>query len=37
MRGYHWGMVVAFLLIGYIIGIYMPGPGVTIRAKIMGG
>jgi hypothetical protein len=34
MNGYHWGMIFLFLLIGYMIGVYMPGPGVTLRAKI---
>lgn len=34
MRSYHWGMIVLFLFVGYMIGIFMPGPGVTLRAKI---
>lgn len=34
MTKYHWGGMVALLLIGYLIGIYLPGPGVTLRAKI---
>lgn len=34
MRGYHWGMIVLFLVIGYFIGVYMPGPGAALRAKV---
>lgn len=34
MRGYHWGMIVLFLLIGYAIAIYAPGPGNRFRSAI---
>ena len=34
MQGYHWGMIVAFLFVGYLIGIWFPGPGNSLRAKI---
>ncbi len=34
MRGYHWGMIFLFLVIGYIIGMWMPGPGARLRAAI---
>lgn len=34
MRSYHWGMIAFFLIIGYLIGIYMPGPGAKFRAAI---
>lgn len=32
MNGYSWGMVALFLLIGYFIGVYAPGPGQKLRA-----
>lgn len=34
MRAYHWGAILLFLAIGYFIGIWMPGPGVRVRAAI---
>lgn len=34
MNGYHWGMILLFLLIGYFIGVYWPGPGNSLRTTI---
>jgi hypothetical protein len=34
MRGYHWGMIVLFLVIGYLIGMYWPTPGQKLRATL---
>lgn len=34
MRGYHWGAIVVVLLIGYLIGVWMPGPGNRLRGAI---
>jgi hypothetical protein len=34
MNGYHWGGIIVLLLIGYFIGIYMPGPGQMVRGKL---
>ncbi len=34
MRSYHWGMIVAFLILGYIIGMVWPMPGQWTRAKL---
>lgn len=34
MRGYHWGMCLLFLFIGYVIGLYAPGPGQRLKAAI---
>jgi hypothetical protein len=34
MNGYSWGMVLLFLLIGYFIGVYMPGPGARLRTAV---
>ncbi len=34
MNGYHWTGVLVLLLIGYFLGVYMPGPGTAVRAKL---
>jgi hypothetical protein len=34
MTRYHWGGIVALLLLGYLIGIWYPGPGVQLRTRI---
>jgi hypothetical protein len=34
MNGYHWGAIVLFLLIGYALGVWMPGPGLKVRASL---
>jgi hypothetical protein len=34
MQGYHWGLIVLVLVIGYMLGVFMPGPGVALRGKI---
>lgn len=36
MNGYHWGAILAFLLIGYFLGVWFPGPGSKVRAAIGG-
>jgi len=36
MRGYHWGAIFLMLFVGYMVGAYWPGPGLTIRGKISG-
>ena len=34
MTKYHWGGMVALLFIGYMLAIWYPGPGATLRAKL---
>jgi len=34
MRSYHWGMILLFLFIGYLIGVWYPGPGARLRAAV---
>jgi len=34
MNGYHWTAILFMLLIGYVIGVYFPGPGQMLRSKI---
>ena len=34
MRGYHWGMIALFLLIGYAIALWYPGPGMKVKAAL---
>lgn len=34
MRSYHWGMIFLLVFTGYMIGIFQPGVGNVIRAKI---
>ncbi len=34
MRSYHWGMILLFLAIGYMIGVVKPGPGQQLRTAI---
>ncbi len=36
MRGYHWGMIILFLVIGYGIGMYWPMPGNKVRSMLSG-
>lgn len=34
MRGYHWGMIFLFLVTGYLIGVWMPGPGQKLKTIV---
>lgn len=34
MRSYHWGMIVLFLVVGYLAGVWFPGPGQKLRASV---
>jgi hypothetical protein len=34
MRSYHWGMILLFLIVGYLAGVWFPAPGVAFRSKI---
>jgi hypothetical protein len=30
----HWGMIVLFLIIGYLLGVWFPGPGSRLRTAV---
>jgi hypothetical protein len=34
MTRYHWGGMLVLLLLGYFVGVWYPGPGAMVRAKI---
>jgi hypothetical protein len=34
MRGYHWGFLAVVLLLGYLLGVWMPGPGRKVYSAI---
>jgi hypothetical protein len=34
MRGYHWGMIFVVLFAGYLAGVWFPGPGQSLKAKL---
>lgn len=36
MKKSHWIGAVIVLLVGYMIGVFYPGPGQTLKGKVAG-